>query len=175
MVYQWKAGSRQPVEAQAAGERIAELTERNGGHLAPSDVVDDARPEDAVLHPAFEWDNEVAAEEYRKEQARKLIRSIEVIYEEGEQQQPVLNYVHVNLPDTGPAYVTTARAVSDRDLQRQVIEEALLGLRAWQKRYEHIGALDGLLTTVTRAIDEAEREMKRRRRANADTVRQAVR
>jgi hypothetical protein len=177
VVYQWKEGSRIPVKAQVAGEQIARLTERNGGHLAPSDVVDDARPEGSPLHPAFEWDNGVAGEKFREEQARQMIRSIRVVHEHAGQEQSVLGYVHVELAETGPAYVTTARAVSEADLQEQMIADALKSLEAWRHRHQHIVALGPLLRAVANAIREMEQQAKRKKRrrpARAEAVAGAI-
>lgn len=48
------------------------------GAVVASVLVDKARPEDSPAHPAFEWDNSVAGEEYRLEQARRFIRRVTV-------------------------------------------------------------------------------------------------
>ena len=75
------------VEAQDAGEELERINEKYGQTTA-SNVVDESRPEKAVLHEAFEWDDEVAAEEHRKTQARSLIKTVRVIHpEEGEQPE----------------------------------------------------------------------------------------
>lgn len=48
------------------------------GDLSPAIVVDEARDEDHPLHPRFEWDDGLAAEKYRQEQAAHLIRTVKV-------------------------------------------------------------------------------------------------
>lgn len=159
MIYQWKEGSRFPVKAQAVGERLAELSDGDIGRVTPQEVVDDARPEEAVLHPCFEWDDFEAAEKYRQEQARSIIRCVRVVHDEA--KPPALGYVSVRLPEEGPAYVTTARAMSDDDLRNQAIADALGGLRAWQRRYEHIAELEPIFAAVQKAVERVERKRKR--------------
>jgi hypothetical protein len=151
MTYVFRSGYRCNVSAKVAGERIAEIEAANDGHLTPSCVVDDSRPEEAPLHPCFEWDDEVAAEKYRVEEARRLIRNvyIEVENEEG-RETPVLHHVHVTLPDVGPCYVTTARAMSEDDLREQVVSDALNAFEALGRRYQHIQEIEPILTAVER-------------------------
>jgi len=67
------------------------------GNLVPLDVVDAARPKKAPLHPAFEWDNSVAAEQYRVHQARNLIRSVRIVVDESDAPTtPAFVHVEVN-------------------------------------------------------------------------------
>ena len=66
------------IDPQAAGEELERIKVRDGT-IGASAVVNEARPEDAVLHPAFEWADPVAAEQYRLIQARQLIKRVRVI------------------------------------------------------------------------------------------------
>lgn len=72
----------EPKKMDAVVEALRQL-ERNG-KIDPHDVIDEARDPDSVLHSHFEWDDTKAAEAYRMDQARTLIRSVrfEVIYED---------------------------------------------------------------------------------------------
>ena len=79
------------VTADAAGDELARIYEEKGELTAPL-VVDESRPDEAPLHPAFEWDDAVAAEKHREHQARNIIRSVQVICDE-KPSEPV--YVHV--------------------------------------------------------------------------------
>lgn len=70
------------VSADVLADELGRLHDRNDGLLA-TDVLDSARPKDSPLHPAFEWDDGVAAEAYRLNQARHIIRAV-VITEQRE-------------------------------------------------------------------------------------------
>jgi len=48
------------------------------GELTPALVVEAARPGDSPLHGQFEWDDAVAAELHRQEQARTMIRRVTI-------------------------------------------------------------------------------------------------
>lgn len=66
------------VDAQTAGEELQRI-KRVHGLVHPATVVDESRPEDAPLHPAFEWRDPVAAERFREYQASQLIRRVRVV------------------------------------------------------------------------------------------------
>ena len=77
------------LDPQTAGEELDRIKHRDGT-IAPGVVVDEARPEEAPLHPAFEWRDPVAAEQYRVIQAKTLIRQVRVICPEPVENQPVV-------------------------------------------------------------------------------------
>jgi hypothetical protein len=66
------------VDAQTAGSELDRIRRRDGT-LRPDVVVDEARPEEAPLHPAFEWRDPVAAEQWREHQASTLIKVVRVV------------------------------------------------------------------------------------------------
>ena len=81
--------------ATVTGE-IGRIITRDGG-AEPKVVVNEARPDDAPLHPAFEWDDEKAAERFRESQARQIIRCVLLVPEpeKNETVAPVRAYVSV--------------------------------------------------------------------------------
>ena len=66
------------VDAQTAGSELDRIRRRDGT-IRPAAVVDEARPEEAPLHPAFEWRDPVAAEQWRQHQANTLIKVVRVV------------------------------------------------------------------------------------------------
>lgn len=63
------------------------------GRLTPAAVLDVARDKASVLHSEFEWNDGVAAEQWRLEQARRLIRSVTVNVTVNRISTPVPCYV----------------------------------------------------------------------------------
>jgi hypothetical protein len=78
---------RTGLSAQAAGEELDRIRRRDGT-IAPAVVVDEARPQDAPLHPAFTWNDPVAAEQWREHEARRLIRHVRVVTPPAEPRPP---------------------------------------------------------------------------------------
>lgn len=146
------------LPAQVVGEEFRRIREENDGTLCPSTVVDEARPEEAVLHPAFEWDDEVAGEKWRHHQARNLICVVQAVKVEpnGDRGQPEVAYVSIGQPRAGgAAYVSTALIATNDDVRARVLRDALSQLRSWRRRWEHLSELAGIFGEID-AIDEAE-------------------
>lgn len=99
---------------QIVGETLAEIEERHGV-IDPHTVVDESRPEDAPLHPVFEWCDEIAAEKWRVEQARRVVRSVEIVTEDHDQPTQI---AYINVQSEG-GYVSAARITSLPDLYEE--------------------------------------------------------
>jgi hypothetical protein len=69
------------------------------GQLTPEIVIDYASPQDSPLHKFFQWDDSKAAELYRLEQARGLIRRIKVEYVTEETKTVTVRAYHCIAPE----------------------------------------------------------------------------
>lgn len=145
--YEWKPGGWMRGDAQAVGERLDRVREAHGGALTAPVVVDEARPEESPLHPYFEWDDSVAAEEHRKEQARHLLRAIVVKVERPEIREPVRAYVVVR-EDTEDKYVPVTTALADDRWRQQVLARAHAELRQFRARYQELQELANVLAAI---------------------------
>jgi hypothetical protein len=87
------------VPKETINREIQRIYDRDGSVKA-SVVVAEAKPKNAPLHPKFEWRDKVAAEQYRLEQARKIIRVARII----ENNVPT-QLVHVPRVETSDAPV----------------------------------------------------------------------
>jgi hypothetical protein len=115
--YQFRNGWRVAgVDAQTVGHELHRIYQDNGELTAPL-VVDEARPDDAPLHPAFEWNDEVAAELHREHQARTMIRSVEIIRDD--QAHP--SFVHISAVGS---YIPGEVVVQDFDLYESAWRDA---------------------------------------------------
>lgn len=119
------------MKGVSAEDATAELERIYGihGKLTSSAVVEEARPKGAVLHGAFEWNDKRAAEEYRRGQARTIIRAVLVVDDADEKKaSPV--FVHVRAQDQQPSgesregeYHPTEVVVKRVDLFEQALSE----------------------------------------------------
>lgn len=75
----WTSGYVHKVAADVAGNALKEIRLKKAGELTAQTVVDESRPDEAPLHPQFEWNDWEAAEAYRRHQARNLIRALVVV------------------------------------------------------------------------------------------------
>jgi|TARA_Y100000310_G_scaffold238070_1_gene241409 hypothetical protein len=97
------------------------------GKLTPAIVLDQARDEAHPLHSRFEWDDEVAAERFRTDQAHELIRSVRITYSNTEGVQRDIRAFHAVREDDGFNYRPAEKVVDDplareillRDMERE--------------------------------------------------------
>ena len=150
MIYSWKEGSRLSGDAQKAGEELERIRTRHNGRLEPEWVVHEAKAKRNPLHDLFEWDDNVAAQNYRVDQARGVIRSIDVVVEEVEAPKPVRAFVSV-WRGSDRSYTSVSHAMSDPKLRQQVLAEALASLEAWRKRYAELEELADVFAVIDKA------------------------
>ncbi len=94
MTYQWKLPGIYNVSAQTAGEELDRIY-HSRGKLEPADIVNESREADAPLHGCFEWDDAVAAEKYRENQASDIIRAVVIVDDTHEEMNNIRAFVHV--------------------------------------------------------------------------------
>lgn len=82
------------VPADVVLAELERIRKNGGGELTAGAVVNDARPPDSRLHPLFEWDDAKAGEQFRENQARRVIRAIVIVREE---QAPAPAYLNVKI------------------------------------------------------------------------------
>jgi hypothetical protein len=165
MKYKWGAthGVGGPVTnntAQIVGERLAYIKAQTGA-ITPANVLDDARDEDTDLHPFFEWNDDKAAEDWRKQQARSLIGSISVVIEDATPRKEAVSvraFIHVSDDDDkgGDRYEPLSVVLSDQALYAQVCARALGELRGFQKRYSQFSSL---AVIAERAVNEVQLQL----------------
>ena len=83
------------------------------GRLTAGNVVEKARDEASPLHSHFEWDDSAAAEEHRKEQARRLIRSVKIRVQTNE--EVLIRAPAYVSPPHSDSYVSIVRLRDDKD------------------------------------------------------------
>lgn len=148
MVYQFRTGHGGfGVEAQVAGEELERLGTGNFGALRPAAVVDAARRPESPLHPAFEWDDSVAAEAHRRQQARHLIGAIVTVVPESQSSEPVRAFVNVRQQEA-QSYVPIRVAMSDEALRAEVLAQATRELVAWRTRHREMNELANLFVQI---------------------------
>ena len=153
MIYKWKPMTCIKTPAEIAGQVLEELAETVG--LTPKNLVDASREETAPLHSEFEWDNDVAAEKYRENQAGHLIRSLTIEVQPSEpESKPIAiraffqagseEYQHINVIS------------SDEEKTCSLMQQALRELTWFRNKYSMLSKLDSLIQEIDRILEEAQ-------------------
>lgn len=152
MVYQWKQ-DRFSVSAQTAGEEL-ERIEKLKGTLNTKDIVEESRPDEAVLNKCFEWDDLVAAEKYRQTQAQKIIHNLVIVKVKESDIEPTRAFVSVKpveeLTENKNTYINISKAIETPFYQNQLLVQAFKDLLAFKTKYKQLQEL----SKVFEAIDK---------------------
>ena len=149
MIYEWKDGTALKLNAQKAGEELEKLRVKNNGQLTPKAIVRAAKKKSSALHDGFEWDDSIAADKYREEQASYILRHIAVRKPVGKDEKPVRAFVSVR-EEGSQHYTSLEVAMGDDVLRRQVLEKAWRELQAWRQRYEEYQELAQVFAAIDR-------------------------
>jgi hypothetical protein len=117
------------------------------GALTPRLVVESARPAESPLHDRFEWNDSVAGESWRREQARDLIQSVRIEYAESKSgPREVRAFVSVRDGSLAePVFVPVAEAMSDEWLSAQVLADCERAIAELKRRFGHLREFRALL------------------------------
>jgi len=147
---------------EAIREYLAALYEKHG-RLTPTLVVKDAKRPNSILHDQFEWDDGIAAAQWREEQARVLIRSIQVTITTETAIIETVAYVRdPNAAVDAQGYISVADLRGDRKAARQAIVYECGRATAMLNRARDLAVALGL-------VKEAERAL-----ASVDTLRESA-
>ena len=145
MVYEWKTASYIKADANVAGKQCEEL-ERTVG-LTAKNLLDANRDENAPLHNEFEWNDGIAAEKYRENQARHIIACLCVRAETttGEQSEPVRAFLKT-APES--EYQSLNVILQSADSHSAMLAMALKELKAFQRKYKALAELKPLFDAL---------------------------
>jgi hypothetical protein len=119
---------------------LREIRAANNGVLTAQAIVAAARPQEHPLHSRFEWDADVAAEKYRLQQARNLVRVVRLQYINKRGEPDTMRVFHsVPQPRSGtgrsyePLDVIQADQIMTQTLRRQMEVDWRALLRRWRQ------------------------------------------
>lgn len=153
--YAWKYGCTQTpgISAQIVGEEIEKLEKENEGALLPSTIVRAAKPKNSKLHPCFEWDNRKAADAYRENQARELLRKITIVYiDDNDKKDEIRAFHNIKHENNESYYTSIERVVNDEELQENVLDQIKAELIAIKRKYKQFQSPE--LQKIWELIDE---------------------
>jgi len=135
--FQWKdTYGFLKLPANVFGQEFLKLEKRK--KTTPQDVVDIARPKKAPLHDAFEWDDSVAGEAWRRDQAGSMIRALVVVHVEKGETRKIRAIVSISNNITGRQYMSIGKVLKSEDLTKAMIADAFESLGHWRNKYSHL-------------------------------------
>jgi uncharacterized protein YcfL len=152
------------LENQMLNQRIIEKElhriQKKHGALTPPVIVEESRPENAVLHYRFTWDDSEAAHQYRLWQARQIVqvvsflhpkmdtpvRSFQSVTLEAEDEEGQIHSTHI--------YVDTKEAFKNPAMRAQILERAHREAADFAVRYKSLVELAEIISVIKKVLDK---------------------
>lgn len=173
--YAWKnerTAALYHATAEQAHKTFEEIRQRDG-KLTPAAVVDEARPEESVLHEDFEWNDAQAAEKYRQGQARQMIGAVRILRIDS--KPPVRAYVNVKIveqklptfedaakevevpepeEETSRVYMPLEEVLEKPDLYAQMMADARRDAQTYRQKYSTLESLSPIMSAIEDTFGE---------------------
>lgn len=108
------------------------------GQLTPRLVVDEARAADHPLHQRFEWDDAIAGEAWRRDQAHRLIQSVQIVYAKATETSPEkrVRAFHAVRSEKGNVYEPVMDVIKDPFMRELVLRDMERAWKDMKARFE---------------------------------------
>ena len=163
MIYKFAKNSGFSGNAEVVFNELEQIREHNEGQLHTSAIVDAARPEESPLHTYFEWNDQKAAERYRENTARRLVRAVIIKPEKDTPEDNPANhraYISVRAESEEPAerpryYQNINEASQDEfDSAIEQLKSKLSQLRTSLGQIERHAKTDHQMTIASRLSEK---------------------
>ena len=134
----WRIQGYYKADAQKVAEEIG------FGKFTPMEVLEKAKDETTELHKCFEWNDSIAAEKYRLEQAKNIIRML--VYEKETKEQEVVRYYAKT--ETKHVYQPTKQFLVQEDEYQGLLRRALAELEAFKNKYHTLTELESIFDAM---------------------------
>lgn len=148
--YAW-SGRTFSVSADTVGAVLEDIEQKNGS-VSKELFLDASRSEDSPTHKMFEWDDKIAGEKWRLNQAHKIINSLHLNIQQSETEEKQLDLSLDHKPMMIPAfvsvvpqkdnaqtvrarYVNVAAGMSDPESRSIILQNAMRLLRVFKNKY----------------------------------------
>lgn len=138
MLAEWRVKGIYKADAQKVADEIG------NDKITPQEMIEKARNEQSELHKCFEWNDTVAAEKYRLQQAR-IVLSMLVFKPKAVEEQPVRMF---SLTTEKSVYQPTKQFLVQADEYQDLLKRALAELEAFKRKYRTINELEGLFEAI---------------------------
>lgn len=135
---EWRIKGLYKADAQKVADEIGE------GKITPHEVLEKAKDESSELHKCFEWNNDVAAEKYRLQQAKAIIINLVYVKKEKE-EQPVRCF---QITTEKSVYQPTKQFLVQKDEYQALLARAKAELESFKRRYATLTELEQVFEQI---------------------------
>lgn len=117
-----------------------------GDNATPDQIVECARDESKELHKCFTWDNDKAADKWRKQEARQIMCTLVIEHKPEDREKPDIRVFWKN--DAGTGYKAAPLVFKQSDEYEKLLISAKAELRAFKQKYSMLKELDEILALI---------------------------
>ena len=127
-------------------------------------VVEKARDVSTELHEMFEWNDTIAGEKWRGEQARKILGAlrITIVKDESDPLPETMTMRPVRMffgnPTGGSGFVSTMKIMGNRDMYEQLLERAKQDMLAFKNKYSLLKELGPVFEMIDEFLANADKK-----------------
>lgn len=138
MKVEWRIDGIYKADAQKVADEIG------NDRISPAEVLEKARDVNSELHKCFEWNDSIAAEKYRLQQARGIL--INLVYKEKESNaEPVRTF---QITSQRNVYQPTVSFLVQEDEYQNLLKRAKTELESFKKRYHTLSELQEVFEAI---------------------------
>jgi hypothetical protein len=157
--YQWNQDWANQIVHKVPIEKVIEelkAIEETWGEIKPEFVVESAKNKKSALHGYFQWDNEKAADSWRKQQASRLLGQIQLVVVKDGNRKIIRAYDISKQSAFGSA--KTYQSQHSDNINFEFIKKITLeDLKRVKTRLDAI-SLDAVIKYIDKAIEELSKE-----------------
>ena len=150
------------ADAQVIGDELERIRQSAGGELEPKRVVEMARDLSNPLHPHFEWNDALAAEAYRVDQARNIIRIVRIVDDAAD--EPPRAFLSIS-GKTGVSYRSLEDVKRSAEFQGALLARAEADLEAFTQRYRELKDICEIVSAAAEKVKSRRKELRPSRAA----------
>ena len=157
MVYEYSwVNYNFPVPASIVGEECEKIEKKNGAVTANA-LVDSARAKSSMIHELFEWDDKVAGEQWRLQQAKVVLSCLKITMKTEDDQPPkkVRAFINTNPERSKGIYMNIEDALSNEESRAGVLIRARRELNSFLDKYSDIDELKDVIKTIKKYMAKA--------------------
>ena len=122
--------------------------------MTPEKLVEVSKPKDAPLHQEFEWNNTIAAQKYREEQASCLIRHLIIVRVDIEEIKPYKDRAFVHTGNKEQGYVPLKDALNNETWRENLLKTAYRDMQTFVAKYHRLEELTEVIKDMNQILGE---------------------
>jgi len=143
VINSWKI-EKFPVSADVARAEFDRIYDKCG-ELTKENLVNESRDANAALHACFEWNDAVAAEKYRIEQAGDMIRCLVTVEKPDDAKAPIVVRAYVKTTEN---FEPIKVALQSEEKYAVLIQDALDDIQHFRNKHRMLLEMKSAMATL---------------------------